>query len=74
MYQDLAATAEHPEFTGRVIDAMYKDPALMEKSGKVLIGAELGEEYGITDINGKSPVSHRAFFGQTTTFGDAVVE
>jgi NAD(P)-dependent dehydrogenase (short-subunit alcohol dehydrogenase family) len=74
MYQDMAATAEHPEFTGRVIDALFKDPALMEKSGKVLIGAELGQEYGITDINGKSPPSHRAFFGETTTFGDAVVE
>lgn len=74
MYQELAASAEHPEFTGRVIDALFKDPALMDKSGKVLIGAELGEEYGITDINGKSPMSHRAFFGETTTFGDAVVE
>ncbi|MEH6567674.1 MAG: SDR family NAD(P)-dependent oxidoreductase [Halioglobus sp.] len=74
MYQDLAASAEHPEFTGRVIDALFNDPALMDKSGKVLIGAELGQEYGITDINGKSPLSHRAFFGETTTFGDAVVE
>jgi NAD(P)-dependent dehydrogenase (short-subunit alcohol dehydrogenase family) len=74
MYQEMAATAEHPEFTGRVIDALFKDSALMEKSGKVLIGAELGQEYGITDINGKSPLSHRAFFGETTTFGDAVVE
>jgi hypothetical protein len=45
----------------------------MEKSGKVLIGAELGEEYGIADANGRIPVSHRAFFGDPTRFGDAVV-
>lgn len=74
MYQDLAATAEHPEFTGRVIHALFNDSALMDKSGKVFIGAELGEEYAIKDINGKAPISHRAFFGETTTFGDAVVE
>lgn len=73
-YADLAATAETPEFTGRVIDALARDPALMDKSGKVWIGAELGQAYGVTDINGRSPPSHRAFFGEPTTFGDAVVE
>ncbi|MFK8048219.1 MAG: SDR family NAD(P)-dependent oxidoreductase [Halioglobus sp.] len=74
MYRDLAATAEHPEFTGRVIEALYSDPELIEKSGMVWIGAELGEEYGILDVNNQAPASHRAFFGEPTTFGDAVVE
>ena len=74
MYRDLAATAESPEFTGRVIDALARDPRLMDKSGKVLIGAELGEEYGVVDIDGQLPPSHRAFFGETTTYGDAVVD
>lgn len=73
-YADLVATAETPEFTGRVIDALARDPALMEKSGRVLIGAELGQEYGLTDTNGQLPPSHRAFFGDPTTYGDAVVE
>jgi NAD(P)-dependent dehydrogenase (short-subunit alcohol dehydrogenase family) len=73
-YAELAATAESPEFTGRVIDALARDPALMERSGKVWIGAELAEEYGVHDIDGSQPPSHRAFFGETTTFGDAVVE
>jgi NAD(P)-dependent dehydrogenase (short-subunit alcohol dehydrogenase family) len=73
-YADLAATAETPEFTGRVIDALACDAQRMEKSGKVLIGAELGQEYGITDANGSIPLSHRAFFGDPTTYGDAVVE
>ena len=46
----------------------------MNKSGKVLIGAELALEYGVSDTDGRQPPSHRAFFGETTTFGDAVVE
>ena len=74
IYADLAATAETPEFTGRVIDALASDPHLLEKSGKVWIGAELAEHYGVVDTNGSQPPSHRAFFGETTTFGDAVVE
>lgn len=72
-YKDMMATAEYPEFTGRVIDALSRDQGLMQKTGKVWIGAELGEEYGITDVNGQQPPSHRAFFGGTTSYGDAVV-
>ena len=64
--RELAATTESPEFTGRVIDALARDPALMNKSGKVLIGAELALEYGVSDTDGRQPPSHRAFFGETT--------
>ncbi len=74
MYSDLAGTAETPDFTGRVIDALARDPKLMQKSGKVLIGAELGQEYGVPDLDGRRPPSHRKFFGETTSYGDAVVE
>ena len=74
MYADLIATAESPEFTGRVIDALAGDPELMSRSGKVWIGAELGEEYGLVDVNGQLPPSHRSFFGEPTTYGDAVVD
>jgi NAD(P)-dependent dehydrogenase (short-subunit alcohol dehydrogenase family) len=73
-YTALVEGAETPEFTGRVIDALARDPQRMEKSGRVLIGAELGEEYGIPDVNGRVPSSHRAFFGDPTTYGDAVVD
>lgn len=73
-YAHLADTAETPEFTGRVIDSLALDPQLMQKSAKVWIGAELGSEYGLTDTNGRLPPSHRAFFGEPTSFGDAVVE
>lgn len=74
MYASMVDTAEHPEFSGRVIDALARDPTLMEKSGQVWIGAELGEEYSVQDIDGKQPMSHRAFFGEPTTFGEAIVE
>lgn len=74
LYTDLVDTCETPQFTGRVVEALYKDPELLARSGKVWIGAELGKEFGVTDINGKQPPSHRAFFGETTRFGDAVVE
>jgi NAD(P)-dependent dehydrogenase (short-subunit alcohol dehydrogenase family) len=74
LYANLAGTAETPEFSGRIIDALARDPLLMEKSGKVLIGAELAETYGVTEADGRQPPSHREFFGGTTVFGDAVVE
>lgn len=58
----LAGFAEHaetPEFTGYVIDALYRDPELAELSGRTFIGAELGTRYGITDEGGRVPPSHR---------------
>jgi NAD(P)-dependent dehydrogenase (short-subunit alcohol dehydrogenase family) len=66
--------AESPEFTGRVIDALYRAPSLMERSGKTFIGAELGIELGVTDIDGKQPVSHRQMLGEPVEFNAAVVE
>ena len=48
----LAETAKHaetPEFTGRLIDALWRDPALSELSGQTVIGAELATRYGIID-------------------------
>jgi NAD(P)-dependent dehydrogenase (short-subunit alcohol dehydrogenase family) len=62
----LAKTAEHaetPEFTGHLIDALYRDPCLDELSGQTLIGAELAQRYGITDEGGRRPPSHRQAMG-----------
>jgi hypothetical protein len=58
-----AAHAETPEFIGRVIDALYRDPALAELSGQTLIAAELAMRYGITDVDGRQPPSHREMLG-----------
>lgn len=73
-YADLMATIEHPEFSGDVIAALANDEHRMGRTGKVWIGAELGAEYGVVDVGGQTPPSHRAFFGGTTEFGEAVVE
>lgn len=73
-YAGMAATAESPEFSGRVIDALARDPQLMDRSGQVWIGAELALAYGVTDGDGRQPLSPRTFFGDTTRFGDAIVE
>jgi len=49
------SNSESPQYIGRVIAALYTDPALIEKSGKALVAAQLGSEYGISDIDGKIP-------------------
>jgi NAD(P)-dependent dehydrogenase (short-subunit alcohol dehydrogenase family) len=66
--------AETPEFTGKLIAALYKDPKRQEKSGQVLIGAELAQEYGMTDLDGKQPPSHRPMLGGPTQAHPAIVE
>ncbi len=55
--------AETPEFTGHLIDALYRDPQLSDMSGHTVIGAELAEKYGITDEGGRRPPSHREMLG-----------
>jgi hypothetical protein len=59
----MASHAETPEFTGRVIDALYRDPGLSELSGQTLISAELAATYGIVDDGGRRPPSHRDVLG-----------
>jgi len=49
------SNSESPEFIGRVIAALARDPRLMERSGKVLVAAALALEYGVTDVDGRQP-------------------
>ena len=49
------SNSESPEFTGRVIAALASDARLMERSGKVFVGAALAQEYGVSDVDGKRP-------------------
>ena len=58
-YAHLAGMTETPEFTGHVIWALYNDPALLEMSGRTVIGAEMGLKYGIRDEGRRQPVSCR---------------
>jgi NAD(P)-dependent dehydrogenase (short-subunit alcohol dehydrogenase family) len=48
------------EFPGRVIVALVKDPQIMSRTGGTYIAAELAQEYGVTDIDGRVPPSLRA--------------
>lgn len=52
-----------PEFPGRVIAALAQDPEVMARSGATYIVAELAHEYGVIDIDGKSPPSLRELRG-----------
>lgn len=72
----LAKTAEHaetPEFTGHLLDAVWRDPELADLTGQSLIGAELATRYGITDVDGRQPPSHRATLGAPRTPSTVVV-
>lgn len=48
------------EFPGRVIVALAQDPQIMQRSGGTYIAAELAQEYGVTDVDGRVPPSLRA--------------
>lgn len=72
-YEGFMSQAETPEFTGRLIAALYRDPALMEFSGQTLIGAELAQRYGITDAGGKVPPSYREMLGAPRVPHPAIV-
>lgn len=49
------SNSESPEFIGRVIAALWHDPALLDRSGRVLVAAEVAFELGVKDIDGKQP-------------------
>lgn len=53
-YLDLS-NSESPQFIGRSVAALTADPNIMSKSGRVLVAANLAQEYGFTDIDGKQP-------------------
>jgi dehydrogenase/reductase SDR family protein 1 len=53
------AKNETPMHVGRAVAALAADPNIMTKSGQVLITAELGQEYGFTDVDGSVPMNPR---------------
>jgi NAD(P)-dependent dehydrogenase (short-subunit alcohol dehydrogenase family) len=54
---------DSPQFTGRVIAALYDSDLRMKLTGRALIGAELGAKLGVTDIDGRAPLSYRYELG-----------
>lgn len=52
-----------PEFPGLVIVALATDPDVMKRSGGTFITAEVAQDYGVTDIDGKVIPSLRSTRG-----------
>ena len=54
---------ESPEFTGEIIERLWRDPERLDYSGSALICAELAQRYRIADLDGKQPISYREAWG-----------
>jgi NAD(P)-dependent dehydrogenase (short-subunit alcohol dehydrogenase family) len=57
------SNSESPQFVGRAVAALAGDRYIMERTGLTLVAAEIGEEYGFPDVDGKRPRSIRAEYG-----------
>jgi NAD(P)-dependent dehydrogenase (short-subunit alcohol dehydrogenase family) len=62
-YEAFLRQGETPQFNGRIIHALARDPELMSLSGQTLISAELAPRYGITEADGRAPPSYREMLG-----------
>jgi NAD(P)-dependent dehydrogenase (short-subunit alcohol dehydrogenase family) len=60
-YLDLS-NSESPWFVGKTVAALASDPNLLERTGELLVVAEVAEEYGFTDEDGSQPRSLRPEF------------
>jgi len=60
---DVASVSIWPEFTGLVVERLWRDPQRMQLSGETLIGAELGQRFGIRDLDGKQPLIYQQTMG-----------
>ena len=49
------SNSESPEFIGRAVAAVADDPDAMRHTGRVLVAAQLAQDYGFTDIDGTVP-------------------
>src|ERR1035441_1510889 len=47
--------SESPEFIGRVVAALHSDPRLFERSGSVIVAAQVARDLGVVDIDGRQP-------------------
>ncbi len=49
------SNSESPQFLGLAIAALARDSNIIERSGSVLVAAQIAREYGFKDIDGKQP-------------------
>ncbi|MGO8960026.1 MAG: SDR family NAD(P)-dependent oxidoreductase [Streptosporangiaceae bacterium] len=52
------AQTESPEYIGRAVAALARDPGVLRKSGQALAVGNLAREYGFTDIDGSQPAAY----------------
>ncbi|XP_071502343.1 dehydrogenase/reductase SDR family member 1-like [Diadema antillarum] len=57
--RELFSNGESTEFSGKAIVALFNDPNLLKKSGRILWTVELAEEYQFVDVDGRSPANFR---------------
>ena len=72
-YGDFLERSESPQFVGRTLHALWRDPALAQRSGQTLIVAELAQDYGVRDDDERSPPSWREWLGGPRPFHPARV-
>lgn len=71
-YEGFIESAENPEFTAHIIDAIDRAPNREELSGQTLIGAEIARELGVSD-RGKERPSYREMLGSPRLKNPAAV-
>lgn len=71
-YEGFIETAENPEFTAHIVDAIARAPNRDALSGQTLIGAEIARELGVTDRGVERP-SYREMLGSPRPKNPAAV-
>lgn len=71
-YEGFIESAENPEFTAHILDAIDNAPDRDALSGRTLIGAEIAKELGVTD-RGKERPSYREMLGNPPEKNPAAV-
>ena len=72
-YGDFMARSESPQFVGRVIHALWRDPERAALAGRTQIVAELAQRYGVRDADGREPPTWRNILGAPCAFHPARV-
>ena len=71
-YEGFIESAENPEFTAHIVDAIARAAQRDELSGQTLVGAEIARELGVTD-RGKERPSYREMLGSPRAKNPAAV-
>lgn len=71
-YEGFIESAENPEFTAHILNALASDPRGDDLSGSTLIGAEIAKELVVTD-RGKERPSYREMLGNPPIKNPAAV-